>query len=81
MAKLKETGWFPAGGQKPWEPGVYKTRFKSGFGALRVEGYSYYNGKRWGPQTCNKVRSSQMGGQRWAMQYKDWCGLAEDPGK
>lgn len=80
------TDWFSfKDGQKPWEPGVYNTRQSPLAGTCSmgirldpIEGYSYWDGEKWGMQQARPDQAKPIGKTPgWSRQDKDWRGLAQ----
>ncbi|QMV32438.1 hypothetical protein 8G_00044 [Ralstonia phage Hyacinthe] len=69
MAKIF-TPWFPHH-TKPVRPGVYRTRFDG------VEGWSYFDGERWGWQVWVYHKAKPAHISAYSLQEKEWFGLAQ----
>lgn len=76
MKKRKEIGPFPAG-YKPTREGVYRTQFRRSSGGPIVEGWTYWDGKRWNNQYSMRIIAYEH--RTWphgaATQAKVWWGL------
>lgn len=74
MKEESLTPWFPAE-VKPVHVGVYPVKF-----SLCGEGFSHWNGKKWGFAMNTPAQAKKSPGNRaYAEQRKEWRGLRSKP--